>query len=464
MSAIDVILRVEPWWPREGPRWRVEAESVVPRARAIVDPLRDDEVRTLPHVPDDVATWSDLCASLSPGGAWTPPLQTLRAIGRLLRKRLLTPPEIAGHLAAVEAQANAESRLLRFLFETVPSDGDGFDVLSSLPFELVYDDQRFVFKQPGHGVLRCDGRAGARNLVRPMRGRALIATAHAEGREPSQARLATHASAVAAAVEAMGWEPALLPDATPIALERALTEGKERIDLLCVACHGLADPSYAGRLVLREGSVTGAALGQWLEEATRQRRQVGAALLCACSSAAPDRGEDTSGMAAWLALDKRAHAALGFRGPVQVEWALGFVQKMFEKMQGGDTVESAFVKVRAAVLDEEPQWTLPLLYVQRSDPGQPELTPAHTRTTKGLEHVVTPCFDLSPPSEEDLATLSPGDQRALAMIRERVTEQSSREIAQLLGEPEPQASARLLRLSRLGLLSYDERGLYAVRR
>ncbi len=416
-APMDVVLRLEAAEQAGAPKWRIEVESVVPRARVFVDPLCDADVRSLPHVPESVTTWGELLESLSPGGAFRPLPPTLKAVGQLVKRRILDPGPIANHFAKVEARAREEGRPLRLLFETEPADDETSSLLPTLPIELSHNGASFLFKQPERGVLRCDPRAEARSLALPRRGRLLVATAHADGREPSPTALATHRDAIVAAAEAMGWRAALLPDATPAALEKALVTGPESIDVLYVACHGLDDPAYGGRLALRGGGVTGELLGQWLEEAARQGRPVGAALLCACSSAAPERGENTSGMAQWLAQDgstPRANTTLGFRGPVRVGWALGFLERIFQHLAAGDALEQAFVKARAAEPNEEPQWALPLLYVRRSDPGRAATLGMETGTERKLYQSAlhsTP----EPRVAEDLARIAWGNDVAANM-------------------------------------------------
>lgn len=75
-------------------------------------------------------------------------------------------------------------------------------------------------------------------------------------------------------------------------------------------------------------------------EATERGRHVQAAILCACSSAAPKPEDGTTGMAQWLVYPKRALAAVGFRGPVEVKWALRFVERLFERVGAGDALEA----------------------------------------------------------------------------------------------------------------------------
>ena len=146
--TVEVVFRIEPAWQRGAEKWRVEVETVGPRAHALIDPLTDADVPALPHVPEDVTTWRDLLASFSPGGAWTPPLPTMRAIGKLVRGRLFGKEKILRCFADAEGRARTAGHSLRVLFEVAPVDEDAESALPAIPFELAHDDTSFVFKQP----------------------------------------------------------------------------------------------------------------------------------------------------------------------------------------------------------------------------------------------------------------------------------------------------------------------------
>lgn len=360
MTKLDVEIQLRKL-PREA-GWLVDLRSVEPPASMPVEPLRDADLASL-DLPPGAQTWKGFLASLSPNPDFVPSSATLRAVGGLIMERVLGSREVARHLAGVELRAEREERAVRLLLEVDESD----PVLSCLPVELAFDGDRFVFKRSGYPSFRIAPYSEARNLHLGRGSRVLIATAHSdEAPDPDRAALAAHATAVQKAVRAAGFKVLCLPDATHDGLREALLAGPP-VDLLYVVCHGIEDPDHAGQLVLRNGSLFGEDLAGWLERAVEAKRPVQAVVLCACSSA-PRAEEGTLGMAQWLVRPGRALAALGFRGPVLVSWALRWSERLFRRLGEGDSLEDAFAHARSDEPDGETQWVLPVLYARRRDP------------------------------------------------------------------------------------------------
>lgn len=369
-APIDLLIHVEHTWQRAAPKWRVAMESVVGRTVERVEPLRDEDLRRIADVPPNITTWRELATHFAPGAGWMPTLPVMKAVGQLLSSALLDRASFERHFADIEQRAREEQRTLRVIFSLEPLDDEEAATLPWLPLEMAHDGREFRFKAAARGAMRCDPRAGARNLAMRRWGVALLATAHDDRRPPSRDALEAHRMAVASALEASGMRVVHLPDATARTLESALLHAAHHVDLLYLACHGHADPANGGQLALRDGLLSGERLGQWLDEAARTGRPLEVAMLCACSSAAPQIQGNTSGMAQWLAQEGRATVALGFRGPVGAEWALRFVGRVVERAtEAGRDLERAFLEERAALPNEDPSWTLPQLYVRRGDPG-----------------------------------------------------------------------------------------------
>jgi tetratricopeptide (TPR) repeat protein len=57
-----------------------------------------------------------------------------------------------------------------------------------------------------------------------------------------------------------------------------------------------------------------------------------------------------------------ARAALGFRGPVLVSWAMSFMARMFEAIANGKHIDAALAEAREGTREGDPQWALPILY------------------------------------------------------------------------------------------------------
>jgi tetratricopeptide (TPR) repeat protein len=74
-------------------------------------------------------------------------------------------------------------------------------------------------------------------------------------------------------------------------------------------------------------------------------------------------------MAAHLASgEQRAVAALGFRAPVKVAWGLAFMTQLFDHLASGASLEVAVARARQAQAEDDPAWSLPLLFAPERDP------------------------------------------------------------------------------------------------
>jgi tetratricopeptide (TPR) repeat protein len=363
--VLDVEICLEAIEKKGIPRWKVEVRSLEPLARTLVEPIRDDDLAAIADLPPEARTWQGLLRSLSPNDAYRPPSITLRAVGGLIMQRILGDRAVAQHLDRIEARARERGERIRILLEVFEGEDP---ILTRLPIELAHDGDRFFFKRSGVPSIRCDLSTEAKNLDLRPGARVLIATAHADAEpQPDRASLLAHTAAIAAAVRGAGFLPEHLADATAGALREQLFTG-HRVGILYLVCHGIEDPDQMGQLVLRDQSLSGEELGRWLEEATELGRRVQVVILCACSSAVPQIGEGTSGMAQWIIRPRRALAAIGFRGPVLVPWALQWSERLFQHLGKGMQLEHAFAAARNAEPDGEPQWVLPLCYGRRSEP------------------------------------------------------------------------------------------------
>lgn len=375
MKVVEIQIRLEAIGSYSPTRWRVEVSSTTndPLAKVQVEALNDRDLAEIADLPPGVCCWADLLRHFSPNSVWQPGLAVLKAVGGLIWKRILGQPAIRRRLEEIERKVQTLNGQLRYVIELdegeeslkeehIPSIS-----LLALPLELAFDSQRFVFKHRRYPAIRCRPDTEARNLSLLAGARVLIATAHADGRRPKRDELSQHAQAISKAAARIGWKPSVMQDVTPSALRDALLTGAQ-VDVLYVACHGEQDRDHAGRLLLREGTLTGVELGKVLEAVAEEGRPVQVVILCACSSAVPESGQDTSGMAQWLAGPNRALAALGFRGAVEVSWAMQFTEQIFSLLARGTPLEMAFAQARWDQPDDRPQWVLPLLYAPRSDP------------------------------------------------------------------------------------------------
>lgn len=373
--------------------WRVELNGPAGRRFRVVPPLTDADLAAVPGLLPDAKTWAGFVARLSPS-AWRPDLPALQAVGQIIRERLFGWGDAPKWIAEMEAKAAIARRPLRFVIELDP---DAAGILT-IPLELAFDGTLFVFKKRRQPAVRCDPFVEWVDEARIAKGaRVLVATAHSDREAaPTRDELAAHAQAILGAAARAGFVAVPMPDATPAQLKQALTAG-EGIDVLYVACHGVEDARSGDRLVLRgpqgDESVTGDDLAKWAADQAERGRPISVAMLTACSSATPRAGQTTAGMAQWLLRRGGARAAMGYRSPVGVSWALGFAERIFEKLAEGSSFEEAFAEVRWSQSDRDPQWALPLLYARRWDAApvsRPQAVP------RGLESALPPLRSILP--------------------------------------------------------------------
>jgi hypothetical protein len=297
-----------------GERWVIQLDGPDDHYEVEIEPLSVEIPSTVRDLSDDARTWDRLPDHFAPTlDTIQPGLPVLKDLGSYLQRTLLGHAEFARRLTA-QRQSAPEHRLL---FET----GD-HGLLRQLPLELLFDDdrQQFLKREPGLVSVRTIRNAKWQWLELPKRARVVIATAHSDSEpRPTADELAAHANALADEITKLGWEPIAIPNATAESLRAAVRDG---VDLLYVACHGQPDEDHAGRLHLRDRTVSGSELGEWIDDANAT---ITAVLLCACSTAVPGRSGNTHGMAEYLA--RKVTAALGFRAPVSVSWALSFTQR-----------------------------------------------------------------------------------------------------------------------------------------
>lgn len=104
MEPIDVEINVRMLKGR--PDWLVEVRSLEPTIVVPVSPLADEDLEALPDLHRDARSWKGFFESLSPGGSYTPGAATLRAVGGLVRDRVLGSAEIVSHLKSIEPSAS----------------------------------------------------------------------------------------------------------------------------------------------------------------------------------------------------------------------------------------------------------------------------------------------------------------------------------------------------------------------
>lgn len=428
---IDVEIILESTERGGARKWRVEVRSLEPMTRVLVDPLVDADLAAIAGLPADGQTWAGFLALLSPNRAYAPPSSVLRAVGSQIMSRVLGHADVATHLTRIEARAAQEGQSLRFLVEVLDNEDP---LLALLPLELAHDGTRFFFKRSTVPSLRCAPYTEVKDLRLPPGARVLIVTAHADHeRVPDRASLLAHAEAIAAAVRGAGFEPEHLPDAATTALHDKLTSGP-RVHILYIACHGQEERTRMGQLVLRDDALYGEDLGRWLEEATELGRQVQLVALCACSSAVPQVGTGTSGMAQWLVYPRRALATLGFRAPILVTWALSFSERLFARLGQGASVEDAFAHARFQEPDGEPQWPLALLYGRRREP-----VVVKRALERGLESLVIESSSpglpvISPPLPRKPRAYFTGRVRELAELHAWIRDPGTAQITAVEGQ------------------------------
>lgn len=368
MLPLEAQIRVDSTTPG---KWRVELDGVAGRQQQLVDPLTDKDLELVPNLVKEARTWEGLVARLSPN-AWTISLPSLQRVGQIIRDRLFGWGEAPKWFSAMAAKATERGKLLRLVLD-LDEDAQG---LALIPIELAFDGTEFVFKRKREPMVRCDANVEWVAHTGLKRGdRVLVATAHSDvAPTPSRDELRAHAEAIVSAATSAGFVAEWMEDASPAKLEAVLTGG-EPIDVLYIACHGMKDARCKDRLVLRgaagDQSLEGDTLAKWTADQAERARPIKAVVLSACSSAAPAATQGTSGMAQWLLRRGRVHAAMGYRSPVGVTWALSFGERLFAAVGEDTALEEAFAAVRWGQSDSEPQWVLPLFFARRWDVTAP---------------------------------------------------------------------------------------------
>jgi len=389
--------------PNARPYWCLRFDGGEPVRSTLVTPITDADLAPLSDLDPAARSWAGVVTHLTPRADWSFNAETLRQVGSLLWDRLFEAgPAIRDALHRVEARARLEGRPIRYVLALLADDESSARMLELLPLELTAARKpgsarrEFFFKRPGYPAVRCAPESSSYALDLSGNVRMLVATAHDDTEpRPTAEELAEHATAITTAAEKIpGWSVDRLPDATPDEL-RARVEGG-RYDVLYIACHGLEARDDAGVLSLRGGLVRGHDLAGWLSIACNKRgAPVKLVILCACSSAASRRGQQTDGMAQWITRgtapgEERALAAIGFRGPVQITWAFSFMERLSAELAAGRDLDAAFALTRAAQADGDAQWALPLLYRRLSDPGAMQVAVTRHAAAGGLESLGSP--------------------------------------------------------------------------
>lgn len=335
--------------------WVIEADGPDGRFDTVIDELDGAIPESLGDLDPRARSWWALPRFFAPTeDVAQPGLRDLKLLGAHLWRCLLADPAFAGRLEAMRRQAPEH----RMLVDTEGCAG----LLGRLPLEILFDDhdQRFLCLDPSAIWVRTIINARWRALEIGERARLLIATAHADDREPDEAELETHANALVTYAGQLGWETVVRAAATADDLREVIVS--EGVDIVYVACHGQPDEDQAGLLHLRDGTLSGETFGAWIDEAAVYGQAPMAVLLCACSSATPGSDASTHGMAQYLA--RKVTAALGFHAPVSYAWALSFTQRLFSEMASGHAIDAAFCAARRRSVRNDPQWALPLLYTR----------------------------------------------------------------------------------------------------
>lgn len=429
-------------------RWRVEVDALGEQPVSYLLPLTDDDLAAFGDLDTRARTWKGFLSSLSPKSGFLPGPFILQKIGTLIMKRLLSEPDIASLLDRVEAEA----KKVRFLINIEEAEigrsqiyeSRSDPVLRALPLELAYKNECYFFNHSERPTIYYHSKAGWPDTQVRARQRLVIATAAAPEREPDAATLEDHARKLKMLAGSAGFDVEHLPEVSPGELrDRIKGRNAKTIDVLYVACHGMEAPDYAGQLYLRGGEIYGRDLAHWLKGATERQRQVQVVVLCACSSAAPADEEGTRGMAEYLVHPRRAVSALGFRGPVDVDWALEWTSNLFAGMAARLGVEEAFAAARFdAYAADDPQWVLPVLWGHRKEPvWEIRTSPEMSKGPPGLQ--------------QWLQTMEPQVQSlVLALATLPPSGVDVDPLATALGEPAPRVARRLDRLVGRGIVSW----------
>ena len=386
LRYLDIELTIE--CNSHSDQWHVSLRSDHPGLSTVkvsewVHPLADDIVAALPEMPDPASgrrTWNWMVRQLGPGRSHRLSVPMLRSLGSCIRSHLLGPHTIAIWFARAEARAEQEGLPICLLLQTLNAPGD---LLSRIPLELAFDGQHYLLKRDKRLGLRLPQGFGQSYTEIQAGARALVVTAHREGEAPSAGELKLHAEAIADHMRVAGWLPELLLEATPSQLEARLLE--TRPALLYVACHGEPDSDNAGILKLRpdpEGrqEISGVVLSGLFDRLRQNDHPAHLVILCACSTAMVGQVSSTSNMAERLVQEGGVHYAIGFRGPVAVDWALKFTGNILAFLARSPDPVAAFNQARLEADEADAQWVLPLMYGQKPQRDGATIVPATSST------------------------------------------------------------------------------------
>ncbi len=355
MNVREVTILVDPL-PKG--TWRVRVAPMGKRTRRGVD------VPALVSPPlagfDD---WGQVLNALAPNAEYHLTGSDLRTLGQEVWNGLIVRAGLVDCLRQLEDSAKEKGERVRYALEV---DETVDPHLAVLPIELAYAQDpraggRFEFKRSETPAIRVVSQLEATPIRLGFGTRLVIATAHDPDQpDPSIEVLEVHAQAVKTLAKKQSWEVEVVPEATPKALEEALLAGA---DVLYMVSHGVSDPNNFGALSLVGLPLLGSDLKRMLADTQATQHPCRAALLCACSSAAslPGVRSETTGMAQELSKHV-AEAAIGFRAPVGVSWALAFMERIFAHLEQSDDLETAFAKSRALLPENDPQWPLAVYY------------------------------------------------------------------------------------------------------
>ncbi|MCK6573831.1 CHAT domain-containing protein [Myxococcota bacterium] len=377
MNPQEIFIEVE---PIRGNQWRVRVTPVGRHhgQEARVPAADRPALAAFPH-------WNAVLNAMAPTSAYQLSGQDLRTLGDGIWQGLIGGSSLATYLRDHLAALHAEGRPVRFALKVRETEDAG---LSALPVELARAcgpewGDRFVWKRNDVPAIRVLSQLEALPVRFEAGARMIIATAHdPKNPVPGVDELATHGAAIRALAERSGFTVEHVPEASPDALAVALSRG---CDLLYVVAHGEADPDDFGVLALSGSLLPGTQLRQMLDDTRATARPCRAVVLCACSSAAQRPGEriETTGMAQVLA-EHVVPAAIGFRAPIGVTWAMTFMERLFGSLADHRDLETAFTRARAAFPDSDPQWPLaayygrPLKLAAPADPQHAPAVPGHT--------------------------------------------------------------------------------------